>query len=297
MKEGVIMDWLMGMNNVLDYIEENITESIDYDELAKMVCCSTYEFGRIFSFMAGVSISEYIRRRRLSLAAFDVQDEDQKMVDIALKYCYESPASFTRAFKEIHGTSPLLARKQGLSLKTYPKISFKLTIKGVEEMNFRIVKKDSFKIIGLKGMSSSIVEEGDTLDPLWRNFMDNYDIRLWNKGGENNYYHEPLWQVGAYWNESKNGETPCIIGAELGDKAVLDGMDIEIIPASTWTVFTITSPSGTAQDEVYARIQTEWFPTSRYKRNQSVQSLEIYLPGDGSSQNYQWQIWMPVIEK
>lgn len=291
------MDWLIGMNNVLDYVEENITENIDYDKLAKMVCCSTYEFSRIFSFMAGVSISEYIRRRRLSLAAFDVQDENQKMVDIALKYCYESHASFTRAFREMHGTSPLSARTQGLSLKTYPKLSFKFTIKGVEEMNFRIVKKDSFKIMGLKGMATYIPEKGDTLDPLWRNFMDNYDTRLWNNGGENNYYHGPLWQVGAYWNESKNGETPCIIGAELEGKPALDGMDVEVIPQSTWVVFTISGPAGTGADEAYARIRSEWFPTSRYTRNPKVQNLEVYPPGDGSSQSYQWQIWMPVIEK
>jgi AraC family transcriptional regulator len=290
------VDWLIGMNNVLDYIEESITETIDYDKMAKMVCCSTYEFGRIFSFMAGVSISEYIRRRRLSLAAFDVQDENQKMVDIALKYCYESPASFTRAFREMHGTSPLTARKQGLALKTYPKLSFKLTIKGVEEMNFRIVKKDSFKIIGLKGMSSSIAEEGDTLDPLWRNFMDKHDIRLWNKGGESSYYQDPLWQVGAYWNESHNGETPCIIGAELGDNKPIAGMDIEEIAASTWAVFTITSPPAIAADEIYARIKTEWFPTSSYSRNPKIQNLEIYPPGDANSPDYQWQIWMPVIE-
>lgn len=179
-REEVTMDWLIGMNNVMDYVEENITEGINYDTLAKMLCCSSYEFGRIFSFMAGVSISEYIRRRRLSLAAFDVQDKNQKIIDIAMKYGYESPASFTRAFREMHGTSPLLARKQEIPLKTYPKLSFKFTIQGVEEMNFRIVKKDDFKIMGLKGMSTSIAAEGENLDPLWTNFMNNYNDRLWN---------------------------------------------------------------------------------------------------------------------
>ncbi len=291
------MDWLVGMNNVIDYIEENITESIDYDKLAKMICCSSYEFSRIFSFMVSVPVSEYIRNRRLSLAAFDVQDENMKMIEIALKYRYESPASFTRAFKELHGTSPLLARKKGLSLKTYPKLSFKLTIKGVEEMNFRIVSKETIRIIGLKGKSSSIADEGADLDPLWTNFMENYDARLWNNGGEENYYHEPLWQVSAYWNQSENGETPCIIGAELNDKPNIDGMDEETIVASKWAVFTISCPAGLGHDEAYARIQTEWFPTSTYIRNKNVQSLEVYPPGDGTSKNYKWEIWMPVLEK
>ena len=285
------MDWLTGMNAVLDHVESNITEPMDYDKLAKIVCCSTYEFGRIFSFMAGVSISEYIRRRRLSLAAFDLQDHSLKVIDIAFKYCYESPTSFTRAFKEMHGISPLEARKQGKSLKTYPKLSFKFTIKGVEEMEYRILKKDSFKIMGLKGMSNSIAEEGDTLDPLWRNFMDNYDSKIWQ------YYHAPLWQVGAYWNQSIKGSTPCIIGAELGDKDILEGMDVEEISSSTWAAFIIKGPAGVGADEAYARIRTEWFPTSRYSRNPNIQHLEIYPPGDASSEKYQWEIWMPVLEK
>jgi len=121
--------------------------------------------------------------------------------------------------------------------------------------------------------------------------------RLWNKSVEHNYYHTPLWQVAAYWNESKNGETPCIIGAELDGKPTLDGMDVEVIPSSTWAVFAITSQAGTGHDEAYARIQTEWFPTSSYKRNTSMQHLEVYPPGDGTSQDYQWEIWMPIIEK
>lgn len=291
------MDWLVGMNKVIDYVEENITGDIDYDHLAKILCCSSYEFGRIFSFVAGVSISEYIRRRRLSLAAFDVQDRGQKVIDIALKYGYESPASFSRAFKELHGSSPLMARKHGLSLKTYPKISFKLSIRGVDEMNFRIVEKNSFDIIGLKGMSTSIVEDGQDLDPLWTRFMEDFDTCLWNKDDEKNYYQESLWQVAAYWNKSINGETPCIIGAELQSKPILDGMNVERIPSATWAVFTITCKAGTGHDEAYVRIQTEWFPTSSYSRDPEIPHLEVYPPGEGSSEAYQWEIWMPVIEK
>ena len=115
------MDWLKGMNNVVDYIEENLTQPIQYKSLSRTIGCSVYEFSRIFSFMAGVSISEYIRRRRLSQAAFDIQSGSEKIVDIALKYCYESPTTFTRAFKELHGIAPLSARKMSVSLKIYPK--------------------------------------------------------------------------------------------------------------------------------------------------------------------------------
>ncbi|MCL2407711.1 MAG: AraC family transcriptional regulator, partial [Defluviitaleaceae bacterium] len=118
------MDWLRGMNDIVEFIEENLAEPIQYELLSKIAGCSVYEFSRIFSFMAGMPVSEYIRRRRLSQAVFDIQNGKSKVIDIALKYCYESPATFTRAFKELHGTTPLAARKTGVRLKTYPPISF-----------------------------------------------------------------------------------------------------------------------------------------------------------------------------
>lgn len=142
------MDWLQGMNEAVKYIESNLTETVSYEALGRAVGCSAYEFGRIFSFMTGVSISEYIRRRRLSNAVFDIRRGEDKIIDVALKYCYESPSTFARAFKELHGVTPLAARKSGTSLVMYPPISFELTIKGVSEMRFRIEKREAFDIVG-----------------------------------------------------------------------------------------------------------------------------------------------------
>ena len=166
------MDWLQRMNSVIGHIEENLTQPIQYESLSRIVGCSVYEFSRIFSFMTGMSISEYIRRRKLSQAVFDIQSGNDKIIDIALKYCYESPTTFTRAFKELHGTTPLSARKNSVSLKTYPPISFVLTIKGVNEMDFRIEKTDSFQIMGLAGYHSfdENCYELDWKDTLWGQF-------------------------------------------------------------------------------------------------------------------------------
>lgn len=149
------MDWYKGMNDVVLYIEENLTQAIAYESLARIVGCSVFEFSRIFSFMAGVPISEYIRRRRLSQAVFDIQNGTGKIIDIALKYGYESPTAFTRAFKALHGVTPFSAQKSGTPLKTYLPITFVLTIKGVNEMHFRIEKKGSFQIMGLSGYDSA----------------------------------------------------------------------------------------------------------------------------------------------
>jgi AraC-like DNA-binding protein/predicted transcriptional regulator YdeE len=145
---GDCMDWLKGMNDVIEHIEENLQEPIAYEKVARIVGCSVYEFFRIFSFMTGVSLAEYIRRRRLSQSVFDIQNSGEKIIDIALKYCYESPTSFAKAFKDLHGVTPSAARKTGVALKTFPPISFKLTIKGVEEMNFKIEKRGKFITVG-----------------------------------------------------------------------------------------------------------------------------------------------------
>jgi len=289
------MDWLKGINEVTRHIEENLTQSISYEVLARIVGCSVYEFSRIFSFMAGMSVSEYIRRRRLSQAVFDIQNGGGKIIDIALKYRYESPATFTRAFKELHGVTPSSARKAGVSLKTCPPITFVLTIKGVNEMDFRIEKKDSFQIIGYA------CAKGD--GPDWDYFMDNYNNRLRNGDtgpcdGPNSYYQNPFWQLGAYKFKPTEGENGCIIGAELAEKPILAGMDVETIPAATWVVFSITSKVGTKEsEETFARIYTDWFPSSPYKRDEKAPTMEVYPAGNANLDDYHWEVWVPVQNK
>jgi len=292
------MDWLKGMNRIIANIEDNLTEQISYTELSRIVGCSVYEFSRIFSFMTGMSVSEYIRRRRLSQSVFDIQNTSDKIIDIALKYRYESPTSFAKAFKELHGTTPSDARKTGVSLKTYPPISFVLTIKGVNEMEFRIEKRDRFQIMGLIGCENMDCRPNcdDTLPSLWRDFMDNYNQRLWNNDAPS-YYTAPLWQVGAYDFKTTDGEPNAIIGAEYKGE-MPDGMSLKTIPAATWAVFTITSPSSVPYvQEAWARILIEWFPASRYKRDENAPSMEVFPDGDASSMDYKWEIWMPVVSK
>ncbi len=123
------MDWLDSMNRAMDYIELHLTDKIEYEQLAKIVCCSVYHFQRMFSFMSGVSLSEYIRRRRLTLDAIELQNSNTKIIDIAMKYGYESPEAFSRAFKGMHGVAPKATRNMGIMLKAYPRMTFYLSIK------------------------------------------------------------------------------------------------------------------------------------------------------------------------
>ena len=293
------MDWLKGMNAVLGHIEKNLTQPIQYESLSRIVGCSVYEFSRIFSFMAGMSISEYIRRRRLSQAVFDIQNGRDKIIDIALKYCYESPTTFTRAFKELHGVAPQTVRKTNVSLKIYPPISFVLTIKGVNEMDFRIEKRDGFTIMGLSGY---LTEDTPWEESLWGEFLDGGNgadgSGTFNEALRDKYYTAPFWQIGAYDFQSVDGKTPAIIGAEYkGGKPDIENLSFKAIPAAKWAVFSFKGETGpVAYPAAWTRILTEWLPQSNYIRDESVPNLDVY-PGGEINDDYVWEIWFPILDK
>ncbi|WP_455537821.1 helix-turn-helix transcriptional regulator [Terrisporobacter sp.] len=119
------MEWLDKLNESIKYIEKNLEGDISYEEATKLACCSTYHFQRMFSYIAGVTLSEYIRNRKMTKAAVDLQN-GEKVIDVSLKYGYESPTAFNRAFKKVHQVSPSTARKEGTFLKSYSPISFRI---------------------------------------------------------------------------------------------------------------------------------------------------------------------------
>ncbi|GAA0492629.1 hypothetical protein GCM10008986_18750 [Salinibacillus aidingensis] len=121
------MDLLKSMNDAMSYIEANLTKEIDFKEVARIAQCSEYHFKRMFSFLAGITLSEYIRSRRLSLAAFELTNTNLKIIDIAVEFGYNSPDSFARAFQNLHGVTPLEARNNGQQLKAFPPMTFQLS--------------------------------------------------------------------------------------------------------------------------------------------------------------------------
>ncbi len=285
------MDWLKGMNDVAGYIESHLNQRLSYRIMAGMVGCSVYEFSRMFSFMTGMPVSEYIRRRRLSQAALDLQQRQVKVIDAALRYGYDSPTAFARAFRELHGVSPSQARRPGVILKTYPPLSFQLTIQGVSPMEFRMEHTEEFKIVGLVDRGNpdcqDYMDSELVLGPLWRRFMEEYDSRLYEEG----LYTSPFWQVAAYSYEL-DGKTA--IGAEYKGKCP-QGMELCTVPATQWAVFSFSGPTGNPHvPRAYARILTEWFPKSGCHRDESAPNLEVFPGGDINAPDYRWEIWMPV---
>lgn len=152
------MDWTERFNEVIDYIEEHLTEDIDYGALARIALCSTYHFQRMFAYIAGVPLSEYIRRRRMSLAAVDLQS-GERVIDVGLKYGYSSPTAFNRAFQSVHGVAPSALRSEGAGVKSFPPLRFKLTVRGVEELNYRIETRGAFRIVGRSYPLSREIEQ------------------------------------------------------------------------------------------------------------------------------------------
>lgn len=144
------MEWLKNLSNAIEYIEENLDKEISVDTAASIACCSTYYFQRMFSYVAGISLAEYIRKRRMSQAAFELQRTDRKVIDIALKYGYNSPTSFNRAFQNVHGIAPAAAKNNGITLNSYPPIRFSVAVTGGDAMPYHIEEKCPMRMIGVR---------------------------------------------------------------------------------------------------------------------------------------------------
>lgn len=281
------MEWIENFNKAINYMEEHIREEVDYEKTAQIACCSVFHFQRMFTYMAGLTLSEYIRRRRMSLAAVDLQGSNDKIIEIALKYGYSSPTAFNRAFQGVHGIAPSAARKEGMILKSYPPISFKITIKGVEEMNYRVEEKEAFRIVGVS-------------QPLFKEIEKNFEIvpAMWGKAAADG----TIEKLASMMNSSPKGllgvsacgnaeEWKYFIAVASTDQA----KDLEEyeIPASVWAVFPGSGTNLSIQ-ELEKRIVTEWLPTSGYEYG-NAPDIEVYLNPDPN--NAQYEVWIPVVKK
>ena len=290
------MDFMKRMTEVIDYIEEHIAEDFDINDLAKIVCCNAYQFGRIFSYIVGISLAEYIRNRRLSLAALELQSGNGKVIDIALKYGYNSPESFARAFREMHGVSPKEARTNGVTLRMYPCIALAFYIRGVVNMDYRIEEKQAIKCVG--GVYH-IPKGANGFSYSWEKYLDAKDEKTEKTPNEvirDKYklYRAPLWQVGlAHCLE--DGSIEMSIGAEAGD-GEYPGFDLFEIPAATWAVFSGKGKVYEGLDALFTKIFTEWLPSSGYEHSMQY-TAEIYPPGNSQSDDYAFEIWIPVKKK
>lgn len=286
------MEWLERMNRSMEYIEMNLTGEIKLDEVARRACCSSHQFQRMFSFITNVTLAEYIRRRRLTLAALELQNSDgTKVVDIALKYGYESPVSFARAFQILHGITPTMARQDGNTLKAYPRLSFLITIKGVEAMNYRIESIEAFQVFGIERVfhTNGGDEEQHMPAQFWQECHANGEVeRLASNTGELPSFVSPnLYKVHAVCSYRNTGSDtfPYMLCAFKSESSKPTGDYSTItIPAQTWAIFPSELFTWDQFDEVieslYRRFYSEWLPTSGYEQVDGME-FEIYGGRDG----------------
>lgn len=290
------MNLLEKMNGALTYVEENLTGDIDFKKVAKLACCSEYHFKRMFSFLAGITLSEYIRRRRLSLAAFELNRSNTRIIDVAIKYGYSSPDSFTRAFQSFHGVTPSEARNNGQSLKTYSRMTFQLSIKGGSELNYRIVEKEAFRIVGIMKRAPIIFHGvNPEIASMWKTLNDEMINKLKQLSNV-----EPLGLLQASTNFSEErmqekGELDHYIGVATTNECPGNLIQLEV-PASTWAVFESVGPFPDTLQNTWGRIYSEWFPFSNYEQAEGPEIL-WNEHSDINSPNFKSEIWIPILKK
>lgn len=286
------MNWVKNMNDALEYIEENINKDVTSEEVAEVALSSKFHFLRIFNILTGMTVGEYIRKRRLSLAAKDIVSSDMKIIDIAHKYGYETPEAFTKAFKKLHNITPSKARKREEILKAIPPISFQITVKGEKRMDYKIVKKEGFKIAGIsKKVTTKNDENFNQIPKFWNEICSNGTIDILNKSAKKSI------TLGVCYDFNKEQEEfSYMIGVQGENINGIDDYDIIDIPQYSWAVFESVGPLPEALQNVIKKIFSEWFPATQYQHAGGPE-IEVYLPGNPSTEDYKCEVWIPIVEK
>lgn len=283
------MDWMKAIGEAVEYIENHLTDDITPQDIAFYVSISPFYFQKGFSLLCGYSVSEYIRFRRLSLAANDILKGDERIIDIALKYGYDSPDSFTKAFSRFHGVTPLSARKSGVALRSFAPLKIKISLSGGYLMAYKIERKESFKIIGKKENFS--YENAKKEIPLFwqRVFTDSTNtIR---------------GQYGVNIDKTMSGERfDYIIADPYDGQKAESGYVIETIPSFEWAVFSCVGALPHALQDVNKKIFSEWLPALKDYEFASGYCIEYYsdpkkYEKGTMDENYYSEIWIPVKKK
>lgn len=282
------MEWIERLNSAINYIEENLTGEIDFDEITKIALCSSYHFQRMFAYMADVPLSEYIRRRKMTRAAVDLQDENNKVIDVSLKYGYNSPTAFNRAFQRIHGIAPSEVRGSGRSLKAYPPISFKISIKGDCAMDYRIEKKEAFRIIGVSAPLEKEIEKNfEAVPAMWGQAVQSGTIEKLVTMMDGN-----LKGVLGVSSCNEESDWKYYIAVASNQSVELE-LEEFMVPEATWAIFEGNGTNLSIQ-ELERRIVTEWLPTSGYEYG-NAPDIEVYI--NPNPENAVYEVWIPVVKK
>ena len=294
------MEWMERMNKALDYLEKNMADEISFEEAARLAACSSYHFQRMFSFITNIPLAEYVRRRRLTLAAQEIRNSPVKVIDIAIKYGYDSPDAFTRAFQKLHGVTPSAAREPGVILKAYPRISLYLTLKGDREMEYKVIEREGLKVFG-KSINTTQVDGKcfkDAKDFLDACHADGLHEKIRLTAGYNSRKEPHTKQVFQVLHSFRpNGDFIYMIAAEYPkDGHVQKDFEVLEIPKGTWAVFcdrcSLNEAIGLKVGEIWRRMP-EWLEATGYEfTDQPAFEIPYYTEKEKTC-----EVWVPIVKK
>jgi AraC family transcriptional regulator len=294
--KDIKMDINIVFNNVINYIEENLRNDISYEEAAKMMGVSVFHFQRLFSFLTGIPIAEYIRYRRMTLAGFDIQKSNEKIIDIALRYHYESHSSFSRAFQLFHGVNPSAVRDEGVSIKVYPPINLHITVQGNDEINFRIVKTESYQLFG----------KDDIIVPMEHKYALDFIKDYGNMVVENGSHaainvaagypvdgRHPFHLLHGIYFKDSECKTHFMYGWEKPTHKIEECFTVIDVPKTTWAVFTYYGNHMEGLPKIWTYIYTSWLYTSGYRTEDYI-IIEKESWHDDNQKIICAEVWMPI---
>jgi len=279
------------LNQAMEHIEDRLDRRIEVTELARIAMTSEYHFRRMFSALAGMPLSEYVRRRRLTLAGAEVLTGERTLLEIAVRYGYSSGEAFARAFRAMHGVGPGEARRAGAALRSQPRMSFRLVVEGSSSMQYRIVEKGEFRVVG-KRARVPLVHEG--MNPAIAEFIRGIGKETTGRiAALSDQQPEGIVGVSDKLDESRAEGTELdyyhgvVTGAD-----VPDDLDALVVPAGSWAVFENSGPFPQALQYLWRDVFTQWFPSNPYRSRTGPEILRTRLSPDGA--RAEAELWIPV---
>lgn len=285
------MGWIESIGNAINYIENNITEKLTIEDISKQAFVSPFYFQKGFSMLCGFTVGEYIRQRRLTLAGSELVSTDGKIIDIALKYGYDSPDSFTKAFLRFHGVTPTAVRKGGAMIKSFAPLKIKFSLEGGFIMDYKIIEKEAFTVMGASRMFRY-----DTLKTEIPKF--------WAEHYQTGKGEIVCGMYGICVDESQGSdEFEYLIADDYNPSMeVSDGFVTKTIPKHSWAVFACKGAMPKALQDVNQKIFSEWLPNCKDYEIAAGYNIELYTniadyPKGNQDENYYSEIWIPVRRK
>ncbi len=285
------MSWIESIQKAINYIEAHLLDDITMEQIAREVNSSVFHFQRTFSILTDMSIADYIRRRRLTLAAQELINTEQKVIDLAYKYGYDSPEAFTKAFRKQHKITPSEARKKQGQLQSYNRLVIQVSLKGAEPMKYKIVEKEKFQVVGVKRTYNC--QNGENTRGIPK-FWDEIN----SKGMDHQLFSLNNGEIKGVLgvcipnaNEQKGLMDYWIATDHIGD--VPENLMAMEVPASKWVVFEVHGPMPDAMQNTWKQIYSEWFPSNPYEPAGTAE-LEVYSDEDPFSPDLYSEIWIPI---